>query len=243
MLSVVPLFNGDAENFRQYVKGVERYSHLARLNDSDIPRIVHMTCTGLVADFVNRYFDACQSENVSISWKVLKAMMAKQFGQVIDSQHVMSILRTLRQGQDETVQMYFEKFIQIAKDAYPSVESHEKVQTLIQKQLLDMFCDGLCHDFIRLKILKADPESLKETYEIALSEQNLHKRFNIRSNCSYTSLPVPVKINENDAPYCKHSDPQTRETDYSRSEKCMKCSCPIQINESSVNTQNVVSDS
>ena len=192
LLSVVPLFNGDAENFRQYVKDVERYSHLARLNDSDIPRIVHMTCTGLVADFVSRYFDDCQSENEPISRKMLKTMMAKQFGQVIDSQHVMSMLRTVRQGQDETVQMYFEKFIQIAKDAYPSVEGHEEVQALIQKQLLDMFCDGLCHDFLRLKILKGDPKSLREAYEIALSEQNLHKRFNIRSNCSYTSLPVPV---------------------------------------------------
>ena len=243
LLSVVPLFNGDSENFRQYVKDVERYSHLARLNDSDIPRIVHMTCTGLVADFVSRYFDDCQSENKIISWKVLKDLMAKQFGQVIDSQHVMSILRTVRQGQDETVQMYFEKFIQIAKDAYPSVEGHEEVQTLIQKQLLDMFCDGLCHDFIRLKVLKGDPVSLQEAFEIALSEQNLHKRLNIRSNCSYTSLPVPVTINENNAPYCKHSDPQTRETDYSRSEKCMQCSCPIQINESSVNTENVELDS
>ena len=243
LLSIVSLFNGDAENFRQYVKDIERYSQLARLNDSDIPRIVHVTCTCLVADFVNRYFDDCQSENGSISWKVLKTLMAKQFGQVTDSQHVMSILRTVRQGQVETVQMYFEKFIQIAKDAYPSVEGHEEVQTLIQKQLLDIFCDGLCHDFIRLKVLRADPKSLKEAYEIALSEQNLHKRINIRSNCSYTSLSVPVTINENNAPYCKHSDPQTRETDYSPIEKCMQCSCPIQINESSVNTENVALDS
>ena len=35
--------------------------------------------------------------------------MAKQFGQVIDSQHVMFILLTVRQGQDETVQMYFDQ--------------------------------------------------------------------------------------------------------------------------------------
>ena len=150
----------------------------------------------------------------------------------------MSILRTVRQGQDETVQMYFEKFIQIAKDAYPSIEGHEEVQTLMQKKILDIFCDGL-----RLKVLRADPKSLKEAYEIALSEQNLHKRFNIRSNCSYTSLPVPVTINENNAPYCKHSDPRTRETDYSRSEKCMQYSCPIQINKNSVNTENVALDS
>ena len=76
--------------------------------------------------------------------------------------------------------------------------------------------------------------------------ENFHvysKRLNIRSNCSYTSLPVPVTINENNAPYCKHSGPQTRETDYSRSEKCMQCSSPIQINESSVNTENVELDS
>ena len=41
----------------------------------------------------------------------------------------MSIIRTVRQGQDETVQMYFEKFIQISKDSYPSIEGHEEVET------------------------------------------------------------------------------------------------------------------
>ena len=139
LLNVVSLFNGDAENVQQYVKDIERYLQLARLSESDIPRIVHVTCTGLVADFVQRYIDECQSENVPISWKELKTLMAKQFGQVIDSQHMISFLRTVRQGQEETVQMYFEKFMQIANDAYPSVEGHKKVQTLIQKQLLNMF--------------------------------------------------------------------------------------------------------
>ena len=39
------------------------------------------------------------------------------------------------------------------------------------------------------------------------------------------------------------SNPQTMKTDYSRSEKCKQCSFPIQINESSVNTENVALDS
>ena len=38
------------------------------------------------------------------------------------------------------------------------------------------------------------------------------------------------------------SDPQTMKIDYSRSEKCMQCSCQNQIDNSSVNTENVRSD-
>ena len=84
--------------------------------------------------------------------------------------------------------------MQIANDAYPSVEGHKEVQTLIQTKLLNMFCDDLYHDFIRLKVLRGDPKTLKKAYEIALLEQNVHKRLNIRSDCSYTPLPVPVTI-------------------------------------------------
>ena len=52
-LNVVALFHGDAEYFRQYVKDIERYlQKLARLSDADIPRIVRVTCTGLVADYI-----------------------------------------------------------------------------------------------------------------------------------------------------------------------------------------------
>ena len=85
-----------------------------------------VTCTGLVADFVQQYRDECQSEMYPL---VGKSLMAKQFSQVIDSQQMMSILCTVRQGQEETVQMYFEKIIQIANEAYPSVEGHEEVKT------------------------------------------------------------------------------------------------------------------
>ena len=111
-----------------------------------------------------------------------------------------------------------------------------------------MFCDGLCQDFIRLKVLRGKPRTLKEAYEITLLEQNLHKRFKIRSNCHYTSLPVPVA----NALSCKQfhassaiqmSNPQTMKIDYSRSEKCIQSSCPIPIIESSVNTENVALDS
>ena len=64
LLQVVKTFDGDSTKFKQWVKDVERYSQMARLNDSDIPRIVHVTCTGLVADFVQRYVDECQSDKV-----------------------------------------------------------------------------------------------------------------------------------------------------------------------------------
>ena len=68
LLQVVNIFDGDSTRFKQWVKEVECYSQMARLSDADIPRIVHITCKGLVADFIQRYIDECQSDNVSLSW-------------------------------------------------------------------------------------------------------------------------------------------------------------------------------
>jgi hypothetical protein len=91
----------------------------------------------------------------------LKTLMKKYFGDITDPQQAMSILRQLNQKQHETVQVYAERFLQVAEEAYPSNQTAD-TRILIQKQLVDMFCDGLAHDFIRLKLLRAEPNTFEE---------------------------------------------------------------------------------
>ena len=54
---MVKTFNGVSSEFKQYVKDIERYAQMAKLGDSDIPSIVHISCTGSVADFVQGFMD------------------------------------------------------------------------------------------------------------------------------------------------------------------------------------------
>ena len=84
LLQVVKPFNGISSIFKQFVKDIEKYAPLAKLGDADIPSIVHLLCTGSVADFVHKFMDECQSAGVPPSWKYLKKSMTKRFGEITD---------------------------------------------------------------------------------------------------------------------------------------------------------------
>ena len=49
--------------------------------------------------------------------------MTKRFAEISDSNHAMAVLHMVRQGPSESVQMYSERLLRIAEDAYlPSCE-------------------------------------------------------------------------------------------------------------------------
>ena len=187
LLQVVKTFEGDPSKFKQWAKDVERYAQMARLDNADIPRIVLMTCTGSVADFVKRYLDEVESKSESPDWLRLKKIMQKRFAEITDQQQAMAVLRRIKQKPEESVQLYSERLLRLAEDAYPT-PFDEKMHQLVQKQLVDIFCDGLCYDYLRMKVLREDPESYEKAVEIAMKEQSLRKRFHLRSDNEYASL-------------------------------------------------------
>ena len=143
LLQLVKPFTGDSTEFKQYVKDIEKYAQMAKLGDSDILSKVHITCTGPVADFVQRFMDEYKTEGLPPSWKVLKKLMTKRFGEITDESEAMAVLRRIRQGPDESVQMYSERLLRVAEDAYPpSCQADRSGFDLVQRQLLDIFCDG-----------------------------------------------------------------------------------------------------
>ena len=92
-------------------KDIERYAQMARLNDVDIPTIVHIACTGPVTDFVLRKLDEYKGTDATPSWKELKKLMTKRFAEISHSTHAMAILRRVRQGPSESVQIYSESLL------------------------------------------------------------------------------------------------------------------------------------
>ena len=67
---------------------------MAKLGDSDIPSIVHITCTSPVADFVQRFMDEYQTEGLPPSWQVLKKLITKLFCEITDESEAMAVLRS-----------------------------------------------------------------------------------------------------------------------------------------------------
>ena len=168
---VVKTFEGDPAKFKQWVKDIEKYSKLVQLSDSKIPNIAYQTSTGSVCDFIRRYLDTLDEEP---SWNDLKKLLKQRFAEVTDAQQAMALLRKTRQTDSESVQIFSERILQVAEDAYPKIETKDK--SLVQQQLINAFIDGLSSDYIKMKVMRDDRKTFEEAVNIAMKEHNLRKR-------------------------------------------------------------------
>lgn len=53
--------------------------------------------------------------------------------------------------------------------------------SVVEQQLTGYFTDGLGHGYLRLKVMGQNPTSLQAAVKVAVDEQNLRARFNLRS--------------------------------------------------------------
>ena len=70
---------------------------------------------------------------------------------------------------------------------------------VVESQLVGFFIDGLFHDYLRKKVMRENPKSFQAAAHSALAEQNLRKRFQLRtvdaqSSESRTEEPMEVTI-------------------------------------------------
>lgn len=144
-------------------------------------------------------------------------------------------MRRTRQNSNESVQLFAERLLQIAEDAY----SKDRLKDpLVQQQLVDIFCDGLTFDYLRMKILRENPKDLESAIQIAMREQNLRQRLAIRgSNMTEivqsndngrtlsnfdTTLPLLKDRADNlTSIETRHVEPM--EIDHARNSRCFKC--------------------
>jgi hypothetical protein len=181
LFEVVKRFDGNPSNFKQWVRDIDRYAQMAGLTDKDIPRIVNITCGGSVSDFVKRYLDNAVTTRVVPTWGELKKLLQKRFAEITDNQQALAMLRKMKQGENEPVQVYSERLWRIAEDAYPKNMGSPETKALVEKQLVDIFGDGLYHSYMRMKLLREDPRTYEAAVECAMREQNLRQRFNLRA--------------------------------------------------------------
>lgn len=57
---------------------------------------------------------------------------------------------------------------------------------LVQQQLVDIFCDGLTFDYVRMKILRENPRDLQleSTIQAQFKTKNSHKRIKYDKYCT-----------------------------------------------------------
>ena len=65
----------------------------------------------------------------------------------------------------------------MVNDAFVKVD-----KAVVASQLVGFFIDRLYHDFLSMKVMRGNPKSFQAAVQSALAQQNLRKRFQLRSN-------------------------------------------------------------
>lgn len=169
----VKVFDGEnSKDFGPWVKGLEKYTLLAGLGHERILQYAYQASTGCVSNFIHRFLTDRPNEN----WTTLKTELTARFGDVADSQYAFSLLRNVRQKPDENVQIFAERLLSLAEQAFPQGGLGP-----VEMQIVGFFIDGLTQDFLRLRLMRENPNTLQAAVRIATTEQNLRKRFNLRT--------------------------------------------------------------
>lgn len=173
---IVPPFEGEAKRFKEWVKSIEKYARLMELDDARIKRVAYQSSRGPVSDFINRYSEGLPGA----TWAQMKAELSSRFSEITDAQHAFLLLRKVHQKAGETVQVYAERLMALAEDAFDNQAGQP-----VQRQLIDTFVDGLAEDQLKLKVLRDNPANLEAAVTVATNEQNLRRRFNLRTRHQY----------------------------------------------------------
>lgn len=74
-------------------------------------------------------------------------------------------MRKMRKISNESVQIFAERILQVAEDAYTSENLEHEI---IQKQLFDIFTDGVSFHFLRMKVLRENHKTLENAVQVAM---------------------------------------------------------------------------
>ena len=89
----------------------------------------------------------------------MKTELSTRFSEITDAQHAFMLLRKVHQKPGETVQVYAERLLALAADAFDNQQGQP-----VQRQLVDIFVDG--------KVFRENPNTLDAAITTATNEQN-----------------------------------------------------------------------
>ena len=165
--NIVLRFDGNPKNYREWIKSIEKYAVLVNVPEARKKIIAYQSSGGAVSGFIQRYMTA----NPDNTWAQLKEQLAVRFSDVTDAQMALSLLRRVKQKQGESIQNYSERILSLAEEAY-----NNQGGDAVERQLIDIFVDGLTNDQFKMKILREQPNTLQGAVATATNEQNLRAR-------------------------------------------------------------------
>ena len=213
-------FEGDPKLFKTWVKSIEKWTLMGRHPAHENINAAFQTAQGGVSDFIQRYM----LSNPQHTWDQLKAELTARFGEITDPQHALSLLRHIKQKKDENVQMYSERILDMAMDAFAVQFAQPGGRQAVEPQLVGYFQDGLASDVIKMRVMRTNPPTLQAAVTTAMAEQNLRKRFELRKgDIDDTKPPKPRVRDIPDGPTGEREE-TPMDIDHIRpSKRCERC--------------------
>ena len=106
-------FEGYSSRFKQWLKNVDKYALLTRLTDERNKYVAFQSSRGGVSDFVSREINTS-----GLTWQTLKNELTARFAEITDPMQAFIMLRKVKQRHDENVQLYGERMLALARDAF-----------------------------------------------------------------------------------------------------------------------------
>jgi len=187
----IPTFKGDSKTFKSWIRAIDKFCLISNITEDRKKNLIaYQTCEGPPSDFINRHL----SDNGDVTWNDTKQVLQERFGEVYDAELAFSQLRNIRQKSDESVQIYAERIMTLATEAYDGNMNQANLP-LIESQITNIFTEGLHDRSVKMACLRRNVTTLNEAVRIALGEQNIRLRFQLRSDCQQNvQLPQPMEV-------------------------------------------------
>ena len=98
------------------------------------------------------------------------------------------LLRQVTQKQGQSIQTYSERILSLAVEAY-----NNQGGNAVERQLNDIFVDGLTNDQLKMNILRDQPGTLQGAVATCTNELNLRTRVHMSCHGSY-STHTPMEV-------------------------------------------------
>ena len=155
---------------------VIKYGMITGCIDDKLKMLALQTADRPLSAYIHSWLSAHQDQMLL----QLRTELQSRLAEVIDMSNALWLLHRIRQERNENVQLYAERLLNLAKDDFQGEGQNPADLAPIEQQLVGFFTDCLYYDYLKIKVMRENPE-LRPAVAIAISEQNLRKRLNLRT--------------------------------------------------------------
>lgn len=164
-------YNGEGtKKLKEWLREMEKYERIINGDASRMRMFAIMTLTGVAGDYLRRMLQQYPQAN----WNQIKDAIVQRFSDLADQNYALKKLRQTKQGTGESVQAYGERILALSEDAYPGQAMN---QPAIQREMIDVFIEGLKDDSTVRKLLRNRPADVYAAIEAAMEEQQVSRVF------------------------------------------------------------------